>query len=299
MSKPFLIIIFAIIGAAALGNAAYFGVKEYGDYVEEKAQQASLNEIVINRIHELEKKILSLEDEKDTYAQEQSEESDMLQNEIKALRQKDTELQKKNVELQKNQESLKIATNADIVEKVKPAIVYISTEDNAGSGFIINSTGNIITNSHVVEGVNTVSVKLSDGRSFVGIVAGRNEKADIALIKIGISNLEYIKLGDSDSSELKQGDRVITFGYPFGLQGEVSIKEGTISRRLHDGDTTYLETSAEIHPGNSGGPLVNSDGVVVGVSVATLGKLIDGVSIGETIKLAIPINTVKGLISTL
>jgi len=292
MSKPILIIIFAIIGAAALGNAAYFGVNKYGDYIEEKAQQASLNEIVVNKINELEIKISHLEDEKKAYAQEQSEEGDILRNEIESLRQKDTELQK-------NQESLKITTNADIVEKVKPAIVYINTENNAGSGFIIDSTGSIITNAHVVKNANNVSVKLSDGRSFIGLVVGRDEKADIALIKIGISNLEYIKLGDSDFSKLKQGDRVITFGYPFGLQGEVSIKEGTISRRLNDGDTTYLETSAEIHPGNSGGPLINGDGVVVGVSVATLGKLIDGVSIGETIKLAIPINTVKDLISTL
>jgi len=292
MNKNLFIIIFTVIGTTALGGATYFGVNEYGDYIEEKAHQASLNEIVINKINKLEEKILQIKDEKDAYAQEQSEEEDVLRNEIEALRQKDTELQK-------NQESLKIATNADIVEKVKPAIVYIKANNNAGSGFIINSTGNIITNAHVVKNANNVSVKLSDGRSFIGVVAGRDEKADIALIKIGISNLKYIKLGNSNPSELKQGDRVITFGYPFGLQGEVSIKEGTISRRLHDGDTTYLETSAEIHPGNSGGPLVNSDGLVVGVSVATLGKLIDGVSIGETIKLAIPINVVKELISTL
>jgi serine protease Do len=177
--------------------------------------------------------------------------------------------------------------------------VYIKAGSSSGSGFIINSTGSIITNAHVVKDMDTVNIKLSDGRSFIGSVVGRDKGKDIALINIYINGLEYIQLGDSSSSKLKQGDRVIAFGYPFGLDGEVSIKEGTISRRLYDGDTTYLETSAEIHPGNSGGPLVNSRGDVVGMNVAILGEAINGVLIGETIKLAIPINVVKNLIPTL
>ena len=98
---------------------------------------------------------------------------------------------------------------------------------------------------------------------------------------------------------MAQGDDVFTLGYPFGLEGDVSFKEGTISRRISDGDTTYLETSAEIHPGNSGGPLVNKYGEVVGVNTMAYGESIGGVSVGETIKFAISINTAKNLIPEL
>ncbi len=96
-----------------------------------------------------------------------------------------------------------------------------------------------------------------------------------------------------------QGDDVFTLGYPFGLEGDVSFKEGTISRRISSNDTTYLETSAEIHPGNSGGPLVNKYGEVIGINTASYGQTIEGVIIGEAIKFAIPINIAKDIIPEL
>ncbi len=184
-------------------------------------------------------------------------------------------------------------TNAEIIKKVKPAVVYVETDDGAGSGMIISADGYVLTNAHVVKGFTNVQISLSDESIVNGIVVGRDEDIDVALVKINRTQLKPAILGDSD--RIEQGDEVFTLGFPFGIKGDVSFKEGTISRRLEK----YLETSAEIHPGNSGGPLVNRNGQVVGINTAMFGKSISGVSLGETIKLAIPINIAKSLIEEL
>ena len=191
----------------------------------------------------------------------------------------------------------KVLSNTEIVAEVKPATVYIETTEGVGSGMIIDAEGYILTNAHVVAGVSTAKVKLSDGQLYSAEVKGRDEIIDIAILKISGENFPFVKFGDSDA--IAQGNNVFTLGYPFGLEGDVSFKEGTISRRISDGDVTFLETSAEIHPGNSGGPLVNHFGEVVGINSAGFGESIEGVTIGETIKLAIPINVAKGLNSDL
>jgi len=191
----------------------------------------------------------------------------------------------------------KVLSNTEIVAKVKPATVYIETTEGSGSGMIIDSEGYILTNAHVVEGVSTAKVKLSDGQLYSAEVMGRDEIIDVAILKISGTNFPFVQFGNSD--EIAQGNNVYTLGFPFGLEGDVSFKEGTISRRISDGDATYLETSAEIHPGNSGGPLVNHFGEVVGINSAGFGESIEGVTVGETIKLAIPVNVAKGLIPDL
>lgn len=178
-------------------------------------------------------------------------------------------------------------SNAQIIKKVKPATVYISTDDGSGSGMVFSSDGYILTNAHVVKGVSGVRVSLSTGEIIGGTVVGRDEEVDLAVIKLFASKtLPQVDFGDSDKTE--QGDEVYTFGFPFGIEGDVSFKEGTISRRIDN----YFETSAEIHPGNSGGPLVNKYGQVIGINTAIFGKTVSGVQLGETIKLAIPSNTV-------
>lgn len=191
----------------------------------------------------------------------------------------------------------KILSNTEIIERVKPATVYIETTEGAGSGMIIDADGYILTNAHVVTGVSTAKVKLADGELYSAEVKGRDEIIDVAILKISGKNFPSVKFGNSD--EVVQGSNVYTLGFPFGLEGDVSFKEGTISRRLSDGDATYLETSAEIHPGNSGGPLVNHFGEVIGINTAGFGESIEGITIGETIKLVIPINAVLGLIPDL
>jgi S1-C subfamily serine protease len=190
-----------------------------------------------------------------------------------------------------------VLSNAEIIKKVKPATVYIETTKGAGSGMIIDANGYILTNAHVVWDVSAAKIKLSDGTSLSAEVIGRDEIVDLAILKIIGTSFSKVTFGNSDN--VAQGDDVFTLGYPFGLEGDVSFKEGTISRRINDGNATYLETSAEIHPGNSGGPLVNKYGEVVGVNSASYGQSIEGVNVGETIKLAIPINVAKNLIPEL
>src|SRR3989344_2286673 len=185
-------------------------------------------------------------------------------------------------------------SNSQIIAKVKPATVYIATESGSGSGMIFTTDGYVLTNDHVVKGVTNAKVSLSTGEVINGTVIGRNEVVDLAVIKLNTTRqLPKIDFGDSD--KIQQGDDVFTFGFPFGIEGDVSFKEGTISRRIEG----YFETSAEIHPGNSGGPLVNRYGQVIGINTAVFGKSISGIQLGETIKLAIPINNAKNLIPDL
>lgn len=192
---------------------------------------------------------------------------------------------------------VKELSNSEIISHLKDSVVYIETTQGSGSGFIIDSVGYVLTNAHVVEDVSKASVILSNGTTLSATVIGRDENIDLALLKVVKSGLKEVALGDSDG--VNQGDEIFTLGYPFGIKGDVSFKEGTISRTLRGDDYEYFETSADIHPGNSGGPLVNRYGQVVGINTAVYGESIDGVSVGETIKLAIPVNVAKGIISDL
>lgn len=192
---------------------------------------------------------------------------------------------------------LKLLSNAEIIKQLKDSVVYIETKDGAGSGFIVDSNGYILTNAHVVQGVSDASVILSNNTTLSASVVGRDENIDLALLKVNKTGLKNSSLGDSVT--VKQGDEIFTLGYPFGIKGDVSFKEGTISRKLTDSGHEYFEISADIHPGNSGGPLVNKYGQVVGINTASLGQSIQGVSVGETIKFAIPIDTAKNILSDL
>lgn len=142
-----------------------------------------------------------------------------------------------------------------------------------------------------------MNVILSNNITLRASVVGRDENIDLALLKVSQSGLKKSVLGDSNA--VKQGDEIFTLGYPFGIKGDVSFKEGTISRTLTSDDYEYFETSADIHPGNSGGPLVNKYGQVVGINTAIYGNNVQGYNIGETIKLAIPINIAKNILTDL
>lgn len=195
-------------------------------------------------------------------------------------------------------EASKLLSNKNIIARVKPSVVYIETVTSSGSGVIVGADGYILTNTHVVSGTNSATIKIANGTSFNGAVVGRDENIDLALLKISATGLSAAFLGDSDLVE--QGDSVFTFGYPLGIEGDVAFKDGTLSRRQKIDGTTYLEISAQILPGNSGGPLVNQSGEVIGINTLAIGALkISGVLIGETLKFALPINVAKSLIPDL
>lgn len=167
---------------------------------------------------------------------------------------------------------------------------HIYKNRSLGSGFIINREGFILTNSHVVEETDRILVTLYDKREFHAIIIGRDEKTDIALIKIEPpGDLPIVNLGNSDKLEI--GEWVVAIGNPFGYShsvtaGIVSAKGREIGAGPYD---NFIQTDASINPGNSGGPLFNTQGEVVGINTAI-------VSPGQGIGFAIPINMVKALL---
>jgi serine protease Do len=164
-----------------------------------------------------------------------------------------------------------------------------------GSGFIIDDSGFIVTNNHVVEGADEVTVRLSDDRSFEAEVIGYDDKTDLALLKIDADDLTVSTLGDSDSTRV--GDWVVAIGNPFGLGGTATV--GIVSARGRDIRSgpydDYMQIDAPINRGNSGGPVFNTNGEVVGVNTAIFSP--NGGSVG--IGFAIPANQVRDIVDEL
>lgn len=163
-------------------------------------------------------------------------------------------------------------------------------ERGSGSGFIINSSGQILTNSHVVDGADKVTVTLKDGRTFDGKVLGEDPVTDVAVIQINAKNLPILALGNSNT--LQPGEAVIAIGNPLGLNNTVTSGILSATDRsssaigASDKRVDYLQTDAAINPGNSGGPLLNARGKVIGMNTA----IIQG---AQGLGFAIPINTVQ------
>jgi serine protease Do len=169
-------------------------------------------------------------------------------------------------------------------------------EHAQGSGFIIDPSGYIVTNNHVVDGATSVSVTLTDGSKYKAKVIGRDAKTDLALVKIEAGHtLPYVAFGDSDTAH--EGDWVIAVGNPYGLGGTVTA--GIISahgRDIHSGPyDDFLQIDAPINPGNSGGPLFNQTGQVMGIDTAIYSP--NGGSVG--IGFAIPANVAKTVVAQL
>jgi S1-C subfamily serine protease len=195
------------------------------------------------------------------------------------------------------------------VEKTGPAVVRIDTvkrlvnpmgslfgrgpaiqqQQGQGSGFIIAADGVVLTNAHVVEGANEVSVTLPDGRSFTGKVLGADPLTDVAVVKVVSSNLPVAPLGDS--AKVRPGEWAIAIGNPLGLDNTVTA--GIISaiqrtNAVGEGQRVpYLQTDAAVNPGNSGGPLINDRGQVIGINTAIRQAP------GAGLSFAIPINTAR------
>lgn len=201
----------------------------------------------------------------------------------------------------------------DTVKKISPAVVSITTTQNienlfgfvsqakgGGTGFIITNDGLIATNKHVVEGTDTVTVFTSDGKNYQGQVLAKDPLNDLAILKIKASSLPVVELGDS--SDLKVGQWIIAIGNALG-EFDNTVTVGVISARERHitavggqsgGENLegLLQTDAAINLGNSGGPLVNLKGQVVGMNVAVAGG--DAQNIG----FAIPINAAKTAIES-
>lgn len=162
-----------------------------------------------------------------------------------------------------------------------------------GSGFVIDPSGIVITNNHVIADANEVTVILNDGQKLKAEVLGKDQKVDVAVLRVKPEKpLKAVKFGDSDKA--KVGDWVLAVGNPFGLGG--SVTAGIVSARNRNIDSgpydNYIQTDASINKGNSGGPLFNMDGEVIGINTAILSPSGGSVGIG----FATPANTVEPVI---
>lgn len=214
---------------------------------------------------------------------------------------------------------------ADLAERVSPGVVSIRTtqmvtgrldvprhfdeffpfpfrggdgrprkREGAGSGFVISADGYIVTNNHVIEGMDEITVAFKDGSELSATVVGRDPKTDIALIKVDPEKeLATLTLGDSDA--IRPGDWVVAIGNPFGL--EHTVTAGIVSA-VHRRDVIggnyedFIQTDAAINPGNSGGPLMNLSGEVIGINTAINPR-------ANTIGFTVPINMAKTILPQL
>jgi len=207
-----------------------------------------------------------------------------------------------------NQTTKQLPSIADVVALVKPSVVAINTkvvsydffnrpytQEGAGSGWIIDTNGMVVTNNHVVEGAKTITVTTDTGDSYTAEVNSVSTDAlnDLAILKIDAKNLPALKRGST--ANLRVGDWVIAIGNALG-QG-IRATEGIVSRKgaslpVDQGQTLYdlIETSAAINPGNSGGPLVNLAGEVVGITSAKIASVgVEGMGYAISIDTATPI----------
>ena len=201
---------------------------------------------------------------------------------------------------------------ADVVARIIPSVVNISSHhghrrsassedeagDSLGSGVIVSADGLVVTNNHVIEGANGITVHLTDGRSIEADVVGTDEPSDMALLRLRGDDLRITPLAYGDSSALRQGDVVLAIGNPFGVGQTVTMGIVSAVGRADMGIAEYedfIQTDASINPGNSGGALVSMRGELVGINTAILSRTGGSHGIG----FAIPSNMVRPIIESL
>ena len=194
---------------------------------------------------------------------------------------------------------------AALYKQAAPGIVTITTEvarrgrtgEGTGSGIVLDTSGNILTNAHVIAGASQIQVTFSDGKTAAASVAGSNTAADLAVVHVSVaaSSLHPVPLGDS--SAVRVGDAVYAIGAPFGLAETMTagIVSGLNRSNQGTGLTGLIQTDAPINPGNSGGALLNTLGQVIGVNDSIESPIAGNVGVG----FAIPINAVKQLLNSL
>ncbi|WP_052050114.1 trypsin-like peptidase domain-containing protein [Leptolyngbya sp. KIOST-1] len=185
------------------------------------------------------------------------------------------------------------ATTIRVYEQVSPAVVAINTRSGGGSGSIVDASGLILTNAHVVGRDRVVTVRLSDGRSFEGDVVGYGQdRLDLAAVRLRGNPTGLPTVSIAPVNSVRVGQSAFAIGSPFGLQGTLTV--GIVSRI--DRDRNVIQTDAAINPGNSGGPLLNSSGQLIGVntSIFTTGNSGGNVGIG----FAIPTDAVQTFLAS-
>jgi serine protease Do len=193
----------------------------------------------------------------------------------------------------------------EIYSKVIPSVVSISTTTAnggaSGTGIVMSADGYIITNYHVVDGAQSVSVLTEDNQSYDAVIVGSDETSDLAVLKVEASGLTAAEFGDSD--QLRVGDSVVAIGDPLGVQLRGTMTDGIISAinrdlTVNDRQMTLIQTNAALNNGNSGGPLINCYGQVIGINTMKLSNYYSSATV-EGLGFAIPISTAKPIIDEL
>lgn len=193
----------------------------------------------------------------------------------------------------------------NVFDRVSPAVVHIIVNMGEGSGFVVDESGYIVTNNHVVSGAQQMTVLFSDGTQREATLVGTDPDSDLAVIKVDAApgELTAVSLGDSDA--LKVGQMVVAIGSPFGLEN--TLTTGVVSGlnrffpggQAPDGSSytipDVIQTDAAINPGNSGGPLLNLHGEVIGVNTAIESPVRGSSGVG----FAVPVNVVKAVVPQL
>lgn len=192
----------------------------------------------------------------------------------------------------------------DIYKKVIPSVVSITASSGSststGTGIITSSDGYIITNYHVVSSAQQIVVLLTDGQEYAACRVGGDETSDIMVLKIDATDLTPAEFGDSDAAEV--GDSVVAIGDPLGIELRGTMTDGIIcgiKRDVDVGDRTMslMQTNAALNSGNSGGPLVNMEGQVIGINTIKLSS--SGFTTVEGLGFAIPIDSAKPIVDEL
>jgi putative serine protease PepD len=191
-------------------------------------------------------------------------------------------------------------TATTVYAQDSPGVVMITVNvgngQAIGSGLVLDTRGDILTNAHVISGARSIQVAFSDGTTATGTLVGSNTGADLAVIRVSVaaSTLHPLTLGNS--ANVRVGDSVYAIGSPFGLSG--SLSEGIVSNLGQTGAgnlTGLIQTDAAINPGNSGGPLVDAQGQVIGINNSIESPVDGNVGVG----FAIPINQVKQILPSI
>jgi len=204
------------------------------------------------------------------------------------------------------------ATIGSIYKQISPSVVRVTARvqtggrmgmrgEGTGTGVVIDDQGHILTNYHVVQGASSLRIELADGSEHTASVVGTAPQDDLAILKADAPSGVLVPARLGDSSALQVGDEVLAVGYPYGL--DQSITAGIVSGLNRQGSgsnggrtlTGLIQVDAAINPGNSGGPLLNAEGLVIGINTMIESPVEGFTGVG----LAIPINTVKGLLSQL
>lgn len=195
-----------------------------------------------------------------------------------------------------NQSAVHISTKARRIE----SFIMVSLREGSGSGSIIDKSGHILTNYHVIEGAKEVTVGLHDGSSYPGVIVGQDMETDIAVLKIDAPSKDLTPLAWGDSTNLRVGQRIYAIGNPFGLErtmstGIISSLNRQIPAGQHRSMRSLIQLDVSLNQGNSGGPLINTQSELIGMNTAIMSSSGDSAGVG----FAIPVSTIRRIVTQL